>query len=240
MKKAIFSLCCVILLLLVTPVATFAADSLYRMLYADEVESFKQDQDAMIVGQLTGKQGDKYNVKVLKVLSGKVSSDMILVSDDFTYGWDHTPPMVNDFSVFSLKKSGDFYKKAWGIFRANSGDYRTLELESLNCPIPWLLGDLACIQWYVNSEGKEKDFFGHSGTMYVRRPNGQEVQIYPVPTVHTETATSVNAQNQIRNSPTIKDSIWSNSLSYVLSIIVVILIGIGTAVFARSRKGKVK
>ena len=80
MKKAILSLCCVILLLLVSPVVTFAADPLYRMLYADEVESFKQDQDAMIVGQLTGKQGDQFNVKVLKVLSGKVSSDMILVS----------------------------------------------------------------------------------------------------------------------------------------------------------------
>ena len=36
--------------------------------------------------------------------------------------------------------------------------------------------------------------------MYVRRPNGQEVQIYPVPTVDTEAATFVNAQNQISNS----------------------------------------
>ena len=143
--------------------------------------------------------------------------------------------MVNDFCVCSLKRSGDFYKKAWGIYKANSGDYRTLELESLNCPIPWLLGDLACIQWYVNSEGKEKDFFGHSGTMYVRRPNGQKVQIYPVPTVETEAASLVNAQNKISNSPAINDNMQSNSLSYGLFII---FIGIGTAAFVKVRKGK--
>lgn len=137
----------------------------------------------------------------MKVLSGKVRSDIILVSDNFNYGWDYAIPMVNDFCIFSLKSSGDFYKKAWGIFKANSGDYRILKLESLNAPTtPGLLGDLAGIQWYVNSGGKEKDFFGISSTMYVRRPNGQEVQIYPVPTVDTEAATFVNAQNQISNS----------------------------------------
>lgn len=237
MRKYVLSLCIVVLLLLISPGATFAADALYRMLHGD-VGSFKQDQDAMIVGQLMDKQGDKFNVKVLKVLSGEVSSNTILVFDNFNYGWEHSIPMVNDFCVCSLKRSGDFYKKAWGIFKANSGDYRTLELESLNCPIPWLLGDLACIQWYVNSGGKENDYFGISGTMYVRRPNGQEIQIHPVPTGETEAASLVKAQNQISDSPAINDNLQSNSLSYGLLIFVIIFVGIGTAAFVKVRKGK--
>lgn len=46
-----------------------------------------------------------------------------------------------------------------GYFKSNSGDYKTLKLESLNVTTPGLLGDLACIQWYVNTGGKENDFF---------------------------------------------------------------------------------
>lgn len=42
-----------------------------------------------------------------------------------------------------------------------------------------LNGDLAAIQWYVNSDGKESDFYFNSGTVYVRRPSGESLQIYP-------------------------------------------------------------
>ena len=126
----------IILLLLSSPSVTFAADALYRMLHADEVEQFKEDQDALIVGQLVDKQKSSFKVTVLKVLSGKVSSDSILVSDDFTYGWDKETPSVNDFCIFSLKKSGNIYRKAWGIFEATSGDYKTLTLKSHNAPTP--------------------------------------------------------------------------------------------------------
>ncbi|MDA8228881.1 MAG: hypothetical protein M0T74_14520 [Desulfitobacterium hafniense] len=123
--------------------------------------------------------------------------------------------------MFSLKKSADFYKKAWGIFKASSGDYRILKLEALNAPTSGLNGDLACIQWYVNSEGKENDFYGISATMYVRRPNGQDVQIYPVPTTGTE-------------ATVFDDKLQVNSLFYVLISIIVILSGIGTIIFLKS------
>lgn len=231
MKKAVIGIV-IILILLIVPGAAFAADPLYRMLHGD-VEPFKQDQDAFIVGQLMDKQGDKYTVKVLRVLSGKVIADTILVSDGFTYGWDKAAPKVNDFCVFSLKRTGDYYKKAWGIFKTTNGDYSTLKLESLNAPIKGLLGELACIQWYVNTDGKENDFYGHYTTQYVRRPNGQDIQIYPVPTAGTQAVLYKDAINQIQDYPE-----RSSNYSYVPYIAVVAFIGIGTAVLLKVRKGK--
>lgn len=232
MKKFIVVLCTVAIILLTVPAAAFAADALYRMLHED-VESFKQDQDAFIVGQLIDKQGGKFTVKGLKVLSGKVNADAILVSDDFTYGWDIATPKVNDFCVFSLKKTGEYYIKAWGIFKATSGDYNTLTLEPLNAPTPGLLGDLACIQWYVNSGGTENDFYFNSSTAYVRRPNGP-VQLYPLPATETQTLEYKDAMNQIQNTQ------QNNSdFSFAPLIGVVALIGIGTGAFVILRKGKV-
>lgn len=241
-KKVVVGLWIIVLLLLVPGVA-YAADTLYRMLHADEVESFKQDQDAMIVGQLIEKQGDKFKVKVLKLLSGKVNSDIILVSADFTYGWEKETPNINDFGVFSLKKTGDYYKKAWGIFKANSGDYQTLKLESLNAPIPWLLGDLACIQWYVNSGGKENDFHGHNTTMFVRRPNGQDVQIYPDPTTEEEAtreaaAAYKNSLTQIQNAPTRNMKTGVYSFNFVRLIMAVSILGVGVTIFVIRQRRK--
>lgn len=230
MKKFIVTLCAVIILL-TFPAATFAADALYRMLHGD-AESFKQDQDAFIVGQLIDKQGDKFTVKALKVLSGKLKADSILVSGDFTYGWDKATPKENDFCVFSLKKTGDYYKKAWGIFKATSGDYKTLKLERLNAPSPGLLGDLACIQWYVNSGGTENDFYFNSNTAYVRRPNGP-VQLYPLPDTGGIVAEDKEAMNQMQNE------IDTNAeFNFALLLGSVALIGMGTGVFAILQKGK--
>lgn len=232
MKKFIVVLCTVATILLTVPAAAFAADALYRMLHGD-VESFKQDQDAFIVGQLIDKQGGKFTVKGLKVLSGKVNADSILVSDDFTYGWDIATPKVNDFCVFSLKKTGDYYKKAWGIFKATSGDYNTLTLEPLNAPTPGLLGDLACIQWYVNSGGTENDFYFNSSTAYVRRPNGP-VQLYPLPATEAQTAEYKDAMNQMQNNQR-----NNSNFSFAPLIGIVALIGIGTGAFVILRKRKV-
>lgn len=231
MKKTVIGIA-IILILLTVPGVAYAADLLYRMLHGD-VEPFKQDQDAFIVGQLIDKQEDKYTVKVLRVLSGKVIADTILVSDGFTYGWDKAAPKVNDFCVFSLKRTGDYYKKAWGIFKTTSGDYNTLKLESLNAPTEGLLGELACIQWYVNSDGEENDFYGHYTTQYVRRPNGQDIQIYPVPTAGTQAVLYKDAISKIQNYP-----MRNSNFSFVPYIAVVVFIGLGTAVILKVKNGK--
>ena len=137
------------------------------------------------------------------------------------------------YDVFSLKKTGDYYKKAWGIFKATSGDYNTLTLEPLNAPTPGLLGDLACIQWYVNSGGTENDFYFNSSTAYVRRPNGP-VQLYPLPATETQTVEYKDAMNQIQNTQQ-----NNSNFSFAPLIGVVALIGIGTGASVILRKGKV-
>ena len=235
MKKNAFFLLTVTFLITSSGI-TLAADALCRMLHADEVEQFKKDQDVMIVGQLIDKQGDKFNTKVIKVLSGEVNSDSILVLDDFNYGWDQAKPSVNDFCVFSLKRSGDFYKKAWGIFKSNSGDYKTLKLESLNVTTPGLLGDLACIQWYVNTGGKENDFSFKSGTAFVKRPDGQVIQLYPEQTKNTENTTLSNTVNK----QSIQKETDLDLFNCFILIILFALIVVITVIFVRWRKVNMK
>ena len=77
----------------------------------------------------------------------------------------------------SLKKAGTYYKKAWGIFKATSGDYKTLRLMSED--IKYGNSTIAAIEWYVNSEGKENNFYFDGGSAFVRKQNGESVQIYP-------------------------------------------------------------
>ena len=57
--------------LLLLPQQAIAADALYRMLHADEVEDFKADQDVIIVGQLISQSGDYFTVEVNKVISAQ-------------------------------------------------------------------------------------------------------------------------------------------------------------------------
>ena len=156
------------------------ADALYRMLHADEVESFKKDQDAIIVGRFAQKIDDKFKVEVIKVISGTIASKQILVSEDFYYGWSEQLPQTSDYAVMSLKRYGRYYEKAWGIFKADGGNFKTLKLSQVNAKSPGLSADLACIQWYINSGGNEKDFSFENSNAYVRRPNGQVIQIYPL------------------------------------------------------------
>jgi len=209
--------------LLLFPPAALAADSLYRMLNADEVESFKADQDAIIVGQLTGKKDDMYTVKVIKVISGTVKPDSILVSSDFAYGFGQTAmkPEINHYCVMSLKKAGSYYKNAWGVFKASSGDYRTLKLLSEDISYYQGMGDIAAIEWYVNSGGTEKDFYFRESAAYVKRPNGEDIKIYPKEQMRTEQITPKNSST-IPGFPVGKVTIASAAVLGLMIILAVI------------------
>lgn len=231
MRKVLATLCLSILLL--SSGVAFAADALYRMLHADEVESFKKDQDAMIVGKLIGRQDDNFTVEVLKVLSGEVKSSTISVSSDFYYGWSQTMPMVNDFCVMSIKKSLNVYNKAWGIFKADSGNYKILKLVPENANSPGLSADLACIEWYVNSGGIEKDFSFDSGTAYVRRPNGQVIQLYPKESTKDSTVTTGLTQQETVTKRVDKFKLENLSIYFVVVTVGLIII---LAVYLKRRK----
>lgn len=71
-----------------------AADPLYRMLHADEVKAFQEDQDALVIAQLKQEQGNKFVAHVIKTITGEVNSEIILV-DMFTYTYNHKLPTLN-------------------------------------------------------------------------------------------------------------------------------------------------
>lgn len=199
MKKLLIPVLIIATILFLLPNKIFAADVLYRMLHAGEVESFKADQDAIIIGQLTAKNDNVFTVKVLKVMSGTLKPEIIAVNSDFEYGFGITglKPVVNDYCVMSLKKSGTNYKKAWGVFKATSGDYRTLNLLSEDIKYPYSNGDIAAIEWYINSGGTEKEFSFVGNTVFVNRPNGERLEIYNgVITSKKELPTSGKTNNE--------------------------------------------
>lgn len=203
-----------VVILLIAPSAVKGADALTRMLHADEVKEFRQDQDALIIGQLMSKKDGIFTVKVHKVISGKVKEEVISLRD-FQYGWGtgiEPLPKVSDFAVMSIKKEGSIYRKAWGMFKATSGDFKTLKLITKEMRYPYGESEVAAVEWYINSRGKEHDFFFISDDAYVRRPNGQEIKIYPksleaLNNIVTPEEQQLNENNKIKDSSFIKTGI---------------------------------
>lgn len=235
MKKLIFVVSLSLVLLVFSGVS-FAADTLYRILHADENDSFKAEQDSFIVGQLIGRNNNFFTVKVLKVISGKVDSNNILVPDNIKYSWreELEPfPKINDFCVMSLKKLGDNYKITYGVFKADSGDYKTLKLISEEMRYtPGILADVACIEWYVNSGGTEKDFSVEGDgkgnfTVTLKRTTGEIVQIYPKLEKTTFMATNASVPKGGRNS-----NIW-----LIFSFLAIVIIT-GSFIFIKVLKNK--
>ena len=179
--KRLISLVITIITMTIICFTSYGADVLYRMLHADEVESFKKDQDAIIVGKIIKNEDDKFTVEVLKLISGRVRGQDIYVKNDFNYGYGDTGlfPKVNDYCVMSIKKKGSVYVRAWGIFKADSGDYRTLNLLTDEIKYRYCNADIAAIEYYVNSGGKEKDFFFKGNEAYARKKDGEKIKIYP-------------------------------------------------------------
>lgn len=253
--KVIITVCIIILL----SMEAYAADALYRMLHADEVESFKVDQTAFIVGQILDKPEDKYTVKVIKVISGTLKEERILVPDGFKYGYGLRPellPAVNDYCILSLKRKGSVYKIAWGAFKADSGDYKTLNIiTDESHASPGLMADMACIEWYVNTEGKENDFsfMGDrkgGAAAYVKRVNRERLQIYPKENAESsDEGTDTGIQEQETLAPKEKadgtdtsfteDTAGSNnsfSLSIIIICIVCLCAGAAGALLFKHRK----
>lgn len=175
-KKCVIALVIVVLSLFTKNV--FAADALYRMLHADDIEQFKDDQDAIIVGEIVESNEKVYKVCVIECISGKVESNNILIDKEFQYAGfseEKAQPIVDDFCVISVKKYGEIYKRAWYAVKADSGDYKSLKLiyEAKR----FGGGDIPAIQWYINSGGVEKNFYFSSDKVFVRKPDGKDIEI---------------------------------------------------------------
>ncbi|MHB1653945.1 MAG: hypothetical protein ACYCVD_15935 [Desulfitobacteriaceae bacterium] len=189
MKKIYTVILCTFLISTLFPRISLAADPLYKITHAREINDY---QSALIVGQLSEKVEGKFKVKVLKVISGPLTSEEIYVPDTIKYGWREAiepVPMVDDYCVMSLMKTENLnvYNGASDIFKADSGDYKDLKILVSEMKYPrGTRAEIAALQWFVNSNGTENNFMFKSdeigsSVVSVERLNGEIVQIYPEP-----------------------------------------------------------
>jgi hypothetical protein len=93
-----------------------------------------------------------------------------------------------------LDRDGEKYLIAYGIYQVSSLDIQTLQV--LDGPL-WR-GDLAALQWYINSGGLENDFYFVDSTAYVRNSDGTSTQIYPKENeISSPTSESMGGQDPI-------------------------------------------
>ena len=147
----------------------YAADQLHRITH--------NDQDALVIGQINRQEDNDYIVNVLHVISGKLDRTTIKVSKDFKYEHLDTEPSIDDFGIFSLDKGVLGYKVKYGVYKADSGDYKTLKLIKTDIS-HGQRGDLTALEYYINSNGEEANFSFEDTTAYVTDKSGQRKVIY--------------------------------------------------------------
>jgi hypothetical protein len=169
-KKAVF-VGLVLLLILSAAQHVSAADALYRMLHGE--------QDVIVLGEFTGERDDFLEMRVIRTFQGGTTEDFILVKNSFLYdgfGEETGIPYVGDYAVLSLNQLEEGYGQAWFMARADSGHTRALSIyfdpDAYQNPT-----DLAAIQYYVNSNGRHKDFYFEEGSIFANRSLRADVNL---------------------------------------------------------------
>lgn len=173
-----------ILLLLVVSIATawpaFAADMLWRITHGD--------QDSLVLGKVEKTGKNTLEVSVAKEISGKPTKPLIEVEvNKSDLAWLGQEINQGDKLILSLVQNGGRYAIKWGIYKVSSLDYKTLKIVA---PNKWP-GDMAALQWYINSNGKENEFYFKEGAVFVKDKSGASKQIYPLTETHSSGAAEI-------------------------------------------------
>jgi len=153
---------------LVLASGVYAADALYRLMH--------NDHDALVIGEIISIEGNNTIVKVEKsIISSKdinannprkqLQLKEAKIIEPFGYnffynedGSNMIDPSVGDYVLISLMKSGNGLKVAWGAYKVDSLDYKSLSIVlPEGCPV-WAKMDAAAIKAFVNSDGKITEF----------------------------------------------------------------------------------
>lgn len=149
----------------------YAASSGYRFTH--------NDHDTLMIGEITSVVGEKIEIKAadyivntgclnenskeqLRPETATVTSDGGIKLSEFEVG---------DLVIASLDKNGDEVKVAWGIYRVDSTDFKTLKVF---CYSP---ADSAMYTDFVNSGGVYCEFLAKGSTV-IRVADGVETIIY--------------------------------------------------------------
>jgi hypothetical protein len=116
--------------------------------------------------------------EVETIISGKTLPSVISVEiPDECMGMEAPNLAPGNYAVLSLNKEAAPYTIAWGIFKVSSLDMATLGIIEGTLPLP----DQMAFQWYLNSEGTERDFYFVGTDAYVRHSDGTSTRLYPSP-----------------------------------------------------------
>lgn len=154
------------LLMLYTNV--YAADVLYRFMH--------NDHDALVIGEITSIDESGANVRVeknivsaknlneaspkrqLKLTEAKVALPFCYVGFYDEDGGCTVNPSVGDYVLLSLKKAGTGFKIAWGAYKVDSLNYKSLSVVLPESAQVSSKMNAAAVKAFVNSDGKITEF----------------------------------------------------------------------------------
>lgn len=178
----------------------FAADALHRMLQGE--------QDVVVLGEIIGQQDRLLHLRVIRAFQGKPSGETIQIMDDFVYaGFSEASgrPQVGDYGVLSLNRTGEVYQQAWYMARADSGHMRALSLyyDPAAGPGP---PDLKALQYYINTNGRQTDFYFEGDQVFARRSLLRDVDLTDglvpwTPDIDASLSGGTDSENTDREEP---------------------------------------
>lgn len=135
-------------------------------------------QDALIIGEVIKSNEDSIEIKAYHIVSGALKDKKIVLESKFKYAYINKEPKIGDYCIISIDKVEKGYKLAWGAYKTNSWDYKSLEIEKEGL-YEGQRAELTVLQWFVNTNGRESNFFFNGDKAYVRRNLNDSLQIYP-------------------------------------------------------------
>jgi hypothetical protein len=168
-RLSIIALCLTAIAVCVVP-SVYAGDVLSRLTDGH--------QYSLALGSIVSTSDTTVRFEAKTIISGKTLPSVISVEiPDECMGMEAPNLAPGNYAVLSLNKEAAPYTIAWGIFKVSSLDMATLGIIEGTLPLP----DQMAFQWYLNSEGTERDFYFVGTDAYVRHSDGTSTRLYPSP-----------------------------------------------------------
>ncbi len=155
-------------------IKVLGADHLYRFMH--------NDQDALVIGEIRHVDEDIITVNVSKQITSskdlntppiKQSSipDKIKIEDVEKYALFYgstssdARPKKGDYVLASINKKGKNFKWAWGVYKIDSTDHKSLNILSAKNDYG-AKKEAVAIKTFINSDGKATEFTFDSSKVY--------------------------------------------------------------------------
>lgn len=230
----------------------FAADAMCRLMH--------NDHDALVLGEVIEVSENEITIDVEnQIISSKdlnVASPRKQISIEgivtiggikeyaFFNGTNsiESSPQNGDYVLVSVIKKGDSFINAWGVFKVDSKDYRTLNILYPKEASRHTKMDVAAIKAFINSNGTKNDFSfdGNTGKVY---SNGEVIYGENVESNENIVDGDVTTSSFIdTNEKEIKNNVISSSsedkLMLVIIGIILIIVIIGAYVIKNKKSSR--